>query len=300
MSNAKETSDSEKPAGTLKALFEQTPPDKLTHIPAELKYPKVGMHYWALDLPEIKLHCSKCENELLFEPDVKELNFSSSTVLHKFIIYSCKNCESYRKLYCVRAVLRSNVQPQMVDVIKIGESPAYGPPTPAKLLRLLGSKDKDYFLKGRRCEIQGLGIGAFTYYRRIIEDKRNVIFDEIIRVSKNLGADAASIAELEAAKKQTRFSDAVDSIKHGIPQALMIQGANPLTLLHSALSEGLHAGTDEECLELATDIRLVLTEFIEKVSHAMKDDAQLNAAVTNLLNRNVTKAKKALSEAKKA
>jgi hypothetical protein len=74
-------------------------------------------------------------------------------------------------------------------------------------------------------------------------------------------------------------------IKNAIPEAILIDGHNPLTLLHSALSEGLHAQTDEECLELATSIRVVLTELADRISVALREEAELKTAVTRLLNR---------------
>ena len=123
--------------------------------------------------------------------------------------------------------------------------------TPVKVVRVLGA-EKDYYFKGRQSENQGLGIAAFAYYRRVVENQKNKIFDEIIRTVKKINPeDAVFIAELEAAKKENQFSKAVESIKHAIPQILLIDGHNPLTLLHSALSEGLHAKNDEECLEIA-------------------------------------------------
>ena len=71
-------------------------------------------------------------------------------------------------------------------------------------------------------------------------------------MSKKIGASPDMLADLEAAKNETQFSKAIDAVKHGIPQALLINGHNPLTLPHSALSEGLHEQTDEVCLERAT------------------------------------------------
>jgi hypothetical protein len=123
-------------------------------------------------------------------------------------------------------------------IYKYGERPPFGPPTPARLLRILGSVEKDYYLKGRRAEIQGMGIGAFAYYRRAVENQKNSLFDEIIRVAQQIGASKEILSDLEAAKKQTQFSSAVDAIKHGIPSALFVDGHNPLTLLHTALSKG--------------------------------------------------------------
>lgn len=55
-----------------------------------------------------------------------------------------------------------------------------------------------------------------------------------------------------------------------IPQTLLINGHNQLTLLHSALSEGLHDQTDEKCLELATSIRVVLTDLADRLGCAQR------------------------------
>jgi len=151
------------------------------------------------------------------------------------------------------------------------------------------------FLKGRRSENQGLGIAAFAYYRRVIEGQKDRIFDEIIKVCRRLSVDKSAIDELIAAKNEPQFSKAVEAVKHGIPQALLINGHNPLTLLHSALSEGLHAQTDEECLEIATSIRIVMAELAERMGQALKDEAELSTAVSRLLTKKSAKKIKATS-----
>jgi hypothetical protein len=89
--------------------------------------------------------------------------------------------------------------------------------------------------------------------------------------------------DLIDAKNETQFTAAVGAVKHGIPSALLVNGHNPLTLLHAALSEGLHAQTDEECLGLATSIRVVLADLADRLGHALKDRAELAAAVTRLM-----------------
>jgi hypothetical protein len=107
------------------------------------------------------------------------------------------------------------------------------------------------FNKGLRSEAQGLGVGAFAYYRQVVENQKDRLIDEIINVA-NLGNPPPElIAELSEAKGETQFSSAVEKIKHGIPEVLLTGGHNPLTLLHKALSEGLHAGTDDDCLGIA-------------------------------------------------
>ena len=105
----------------------------------------------------------------------------------------------------------------------------------------------------------------------------------MIKVAERLGAEAALIADLKAAKQQTRFSTAIESIKHALPQALFISGHNPLTLLHSALSDGLHKRTDDECLAIAVSIRVLLSELAERIGQVLKDEAELQGAVRNCL-----------------
>ena len=68
------------------------------------------------------------------------------------------------------------------------------------------------------------------------------------------------------------------------PQALLIDGHNPLKLLHKALSRGMHAETDKECLENAEDIRVVLTTLAERISAVLKEESKLKSALTRLMN----------------
>lgn len=167
---------------------------------------------------------------------------------------------------------------------KIGEHPSYGPPTPAKVTSLIGS-EKDYYHKGLRAESQDLGIAAFAYYRRVIENRKNKIYDEIIKVAKKLDSDPAIITDLEQAKLEIQFTKSVAIVKHGIPEALLINGMNPLTLLHSALSEGIHNHSDKECLKLAASIRAVLFGLIERMQYVLKEHNEIDDAVKVLIQK---------------
>ena len=91
------------------------------------------------------------------------------------------------------------------------------------------------------------------------------------------------IDDLKAALRETKSSGAVSAVKHLMPQVLLMNGHNPLTLLAAALTEGLRAQTDEECLELARSIRVVLTDLAERLGNALEDQMELNAALTRLM-----------------
>ena len=200
--------------------------------------------------------------------------------LETYLNYRCSNCRSSQKLCSILAILEdAKSRTTEGSCYKFGEYPLFGSPTPNRLLRLFG-KDSGLFLKGRQCENHGLGIGAFVYYRRVVESHKDQIFDEIIKVATKI--DPKLVPQLRAAKNENQFLKAIEAVKDAIPQALLVNGHNPLTLLHSALSQGLHAETDEECLALAHDVRIVLTDLAERMGQAIKDEAELNAAIARL------------------
>ncbi|MGO9600327.1 MAG: hypothetical protein ACLP7Q_20270 [Isosphaeraceae bacterium] len=265
------------------------------------RFPGLGK----VNLPELQLYCDgNCKSKAfckgsvaawgeLFrsiesEPSQRAVRPPADDLPCDYVLnYACEKCGRVVKSYSVRfwSTAASEEAVGLVDVQKIAEWPPFSPRTPSKVISLLGP-DRDLFLKGRRAEIEGLGVGAFSYYRRIIEGQKNRLLDEIIRVAHYVGSPANTITELEAAKTEIQFSKAVDSVKDAIPPVLYIKGHNPFTLLHSALSDGLHNASDEECLVAASDIRLILIGLAERLTVAMKQQKELDDALNRLLNRN--------------
>ncbi|MEJ1403781.1 MAG: hypothetical protein RPU73_07935 [Candidatus Sedimenticola sp. (ex Thyasira tokunagai)] len=200
-----------------------------------------------------------------------------------YIKYRCSNCQKSEKTYSLAAKLNIDFEPEG-KCYKFGELPAFGPPVSPKLIKLIGP-DRDEFLKGRRCENQGLGVGSFIYYRRVVENQKNRILEQIVKVSEKIGAPSESIDKLKEAINETQFSKALEIAKPALPESLLIDGHNPLALLHSALSEGVHAMNDEDCLTMAGSVRVVLGELSERLSQALKDEAEITRALSHLMNR---------------
>lgn len=237
-----------------------------------------------LRMPEIRLFCTQesCNGYRFFSTDREDIAAKPGGSKFDHIVYRCRNCGRGVKIFSLWVTASES---GVATAMKFGEWPEFGPPTPSRVISLIGP-DRDLFLKGRRSENQGLGIGAFGYYRRVVENQKNRILERIVKVSEKLGAEPELVAELKAAQDETQFSRAIETIRNGIPQALLINGHNPLTLLHTALSKGLHAESDEDCLELATSIRVVLTELADRMGQALKDQTDLTQAVSRLLEAN--------------
>lgn len=269
----------------LATFFESTPPSQMTLL-VKLFEKKLNRHsgnyYLEMLTPEIQLHCpdDACNGLRFFRCTSNAPILKNKEYTFVYLTYTCSNCQKKEKIFSVAV----SADGASGTGFKFGEHPTYGPPTPARLITLIGP-DRELFLKGRRCENQGLGIGAFVYYRRVIENQKNRIIGEIIKVSQKINAPAGTIALLEAAQKEIQFSKAVESIKDAIPPALLISGQNPLTLLHSALSDGLHEQDEEHCLDLAHSIRLILVELSDRLGQALKNEAELNEALSKLMQK---------------
>jgi|SRR5271157_978931 len=243
---------------------------------------------------QVRIHCwsETCNGERLFEameprPSKHGMGSGPADWLDGILVFLCRNCRRSCKTFAVRC-WKDGVDSLNGIAIKFGEIPVFGPHVPSKVISLIGP-DRELFLKGRRSENQGLGIGAFAYYRQIIEQQKGRLLTEIKKVAQRLGASDEDIELFDRAIAETQFSRAIESVKAAIPQSLLIDGHNPLTLLHSVASRNLHMGTDEECLESAQDIRAILTELAERITVALKDEAELKQALARLMSRGPNK-----------
>jgi hypothetical protein len=287
------------------ALYEDTKVSvRVYHRAAKPPKPEI----FKLHLPVIRLHCSsrQCQGSRFFAPrygDSAESNLweLAKTFLYDsddgttplggraFIDYQCKNCGLEKKTYALEINVdfteaedkEYGAPLRPASVMKLGEFPPYVPHTPRDLLGLLGEQ-KELYLKGRRAENYGLGIGAFTYYRRVVEDQKAQLLARIRDVAEREGAPSETLGRITQAAEAREFKRSVELISDAMPNSLRIDGHNPLQLLHTALSVGVHELTDNDCHERAGTIRAVLIGFAQRVANALHDDAELRAAVSKL------------------
>ena len=191
---------------------------------------------------------------------------------HITLLFSCPECEQHEKMYSLLVQMEQSPMTANREafsnrswvVFKVGEYPGYGQKFPNSVLRNLDRSDVDVLLKGKRSENQGLGIGAFAYYRLALENQRDCLIDQMIKAAEVTDVDF--VLPLRETKGHWKFSQSIDEIKVLIPRSVYIGTHNPLVVLHDALSKGIHGNlTDKECLELASTIRKVLVHVVERV-----------------------------------
>jgi hypothetical protein len=272
----------EKASALTLAEFLETRPPGSTATVKGVAGDHLRSSYYAFKKMDIRLHCDseQCGGIRIYGPTDDSGSGLSDDWSLRFLTYACRNCRVSIRVFA----LRTRKKGALGELEKVGEMPSFGPAVPARVITLVGP-DRDLFLKGRRAENQGLGVGSFAYYRRVVDSQWQRLVAEITRVAETTQAPAPMVATLKAAAGETQFSKAVEMIRDGIPDVLKVRGHNPLTLLYASLSDALHDGTDEHCLELAGSVRLVLTELAERIGLALKDEQELSAAVTKLLTK---------------
>jgi hypothetical protein len=238
--------------------------------------------------PQIRLWCSNelCEGYRLFNGSWHRAgDLGKKQLARDFLVYKCRNCSMTEKTFSILSIYipsKADEDQTLGVAIKVGEYPELHIDIPSSLPSLLGT-DYSTFIKGLKCEKQGFGIGAFAYYRRIVENQKGRVFDQIIKVAERLKAPDAALITLRKAAKETQFAKAVDMAKDFIPTALLSDGHSPLKLLHRALSIGIHASDDSTCLKIAHSIRMVLQDLAIRVKDTLREERELKGAISDLM-----------------
>lgn len=261
-----------------------TPPGTEAWVNGLVKESSESEGVWELVRPGIRLHCTSeiCNGQRLFASNNRPQQVYESKRNYLFLDYVCRNCRKSRKVYAV--VARCQERPGVGRVCKIGEWPAFGACAPGRVVELLGS-DYELFQKGRRAEVQGLGIGAYSYYCRVIDNQKNRLLDQLIDVAHKLGLEDEKIQRMEEAKSEPHFEKVVDRVKDVVPDVVMINGHNPLQLLQAARSEGLNHADDDVFLTGAADIRIVLTALADRIGQALNQKSELQQTIGRLTQK---------------
>lgn len=234
----------------------------------------------------IKMNCPTCASDQTFAMN-NEHNENCGTSNHPpagvafRMVYLCTHCQKFERLFFIK------IDEQKQWVMKIGQYPAWEISGNPKLEKLLGI-NSDYFKKGLICESQGYGIGAYGYYRRIVE----IIIDELLdEIADLLSGDEKEKFNyvLEKTKQTTVAHEKIELAKELLPTILRPDGMNPLSILHATMSKGLHAESDEDCLEYAESCREILVFLVNQVAASKENSRSFTERMRKLLKKKLQK-----------
>jgi hypothetical protein len=159
-----------------------------------------------------------------------------------------------------------NTPPPMVTVVtkvqKFGQYPAQSIDVPNGLQKNLGEEAINLYKKGLVNRNSGYGLGAVTYIRRVVEDKTDELIEVAAQLAESHNVDAAIVKKIRSAMtERTTYDQKLKIAATVLPDALIVEGVNPLAELYSLVSEGVHALTEEQCIAVADETASVF-EFI--------------------------------------
>jgi hypothetical protein len=228
----------------------------------------LGARYDLL-VPDVQLFCNspQCGGPQPFAPDTERwtLPDRSTWTELKFLRYSCRHCGKSPKLYAVR-IRFGNESLHEAAFTKIGEEPPNIGATPKALRELMGESWVLY-LKGVRSQLAGLELGAFVYFRRVVERVWPLLVERFIQLSQ-YDASLDQLRVLKDAKDTRQINRSMDAALESIPTAIFIDGHNPLEVLIEAYGSQNKEYTSVECGSRAERLRTALNQLADITAHA--------------------------------
>jgi hypothetical protein len=244
----------------------------------------------------ITLFCNnpKCGYETLWELSENKVYFETNFINRR--AYKCRNCGSNTVNYCF---IWQEREPDNVFV-KIGQYPELEERVPQTLEQALDGVDLKLYKNALRMRNFNLGVAAVAYMRRIIENRMNDMLEILHESAIAHDAPAELLARHEAMRKEKRFSDKIDYAGELLPSSLRPSGKpNPMAILHELASEGLHARSDEECVDIFDSCRRTFEYVFGKLRIETEDAKNFVNEMSNLAEKKAKSStdKRALSPA---
>ena len=235
-----------------------------------------------LPVVQINMDCPNCKSSQTFVMTNKywenfdHMNYPIQGIVFR-AVYLCVHCQKFERAFYIK------VDDNKKWFMKVGQYPSWETKGNVNIEKLLG-EHSNYYSRGLVCESQGYGIGAFGYYRRIVEEVIDSLLDEIADLLTE-----EDLSKYQDALKKTKETivtqEKIDLVKDLLPPILRPSGMNPLGVLHSALSEGLHAESDDQCLAYAATCREILLFLVNQVAASKLASREFTESMKRLLEK---------------
>ncbi len=216
---------------------------------------------------QLRMYCEheKCEAETWWDVDRQEVYFSSGFIQERY--YKCRNCGVSKQYY--QFIWQEKEHYNIF--VKVGQWPALSIEPSPELAKALGPEDAKLYKRGLIDFNFGHGIGAVSYFRRVLENKINALLDLIAEAARNENLASERLAEIEAVKKSHRVEDKIDIASKILPAHLKPGGHNPLDKLYGPLSAGLHGESDDDCLTIFSEARFVFEYLFKNLTESNEE-----------------------------
>jgi len=161
---------------------------------------------------------------------------------------------------------------------KLGQWPSQQIEPDREISKALSQPLLDFFKKGLTSLNHGYGLGALAYFRRVVEDASTVLIDLFAERAAAEG-DQAAADTIRAAKGAGHVEDRLRTAADALPTSLRPGGVNPLSVLYTHYSRGIHGLSDDECLVIAQRLYFAMEYIFKNWRKQMEDAAEFRRTV---------------------
>jgi hypothetical protein len=198
----------------------------------------------------LSLFCENCHNDTFWETHLYSGESNKGGFASKD--FKCRNCGNRTFTYYFYWLKGQHV----TEFFKVGQYPELEERVPQTLQDALTPEDLKMYKNALRLRNFNLGIAAVAYMRRIVENRMNDMLEVLHEAARVHNALPEVLARHEEVKKEKRFSVKIDYAGDLLPSNLRPAGhPNPMAVLHELASDGLHAKSDEECVDIFDECR---------------------------------------------
>jgi hypothetical protein len=166
---------------------------------------------------------------------------------------------------------------------KIGQNPPWSIELSDDLKRYL-HENEELYKKGLICLSQSFGLGACSYFRRIIENEINPLLTLLIEQKKIEGEGKDKVEEYKDIKDGKSFTAKTKLAYEITPQSLIVKGTNPFKKLHDFLSQGIHSKDEEECVKIALNAKHSLEFVVIELNREKENRKSFRSNINDINN----------------
>jgi hypothetical protein len=231
----------------------------------------------------IRMHCSDhdCQNIQTWGLRDRPYFGINGTVENSvgLATYECRNCQRSRMIFALLVVAdRSHG-----EIMKIGQWPPLSREPDPVVTSGWSKPDLTLYRDAMTFRNSNKGIGALPYLRRIIENHIHDILDLIADANNRSAIHGFKTEMYETVRKGYSFAAKLEFARDFLPANLTPAGSpNPIGTLYELISDGLHARSEEECVDIFDGCKAAFEYVVKKLTDAKRDDEDYIESVRKL------------------
>lgn len=193
---------------------------------------------------------------------------------------TCQYCGSFKVHFLLRYESVDTITEQYGRLMKIGQFPPFEIKPNRDLMKFLSSEDQENYRKSLICQSQSYGVASFAYLRRIVENEMIRLVEALSEIDRRESKEIKKL--LENFKVDHVMTTLIEGIYQYLPSSLKSIGSNPLKILYGQLSGGIHEFSDDECLNKAENMDILLNFVVKKIKEENSEVLEAREALKGL------------------